>query len=299
VSSVSARIDALIDDISKGDVADFDASSYRSLLVAAASDASSASFTAEQSVALIKLFTTYHTVRNLILAHQQQSEEVSSLQAAVALWETEQSEDLTRAWSILQQPRVQTMEDRQMTSAVSSLSANTAGTATPMTAPPAPPPPLAAYSGIRLLALELAQRLKNASHLQSAFDRLLAVPPAERSEEEVLASFMTAPILGRWRETRILGEQLIAMKGQQAMDDFHDAALQEAVYPDFQLLFDKSRQWQQSDANKRALPQQLLWMKFDVTNILVKHELVQRRHNQHKQHKQHTLHTAAADNPHS
>jgi len=71
----------------------------------------------------------------------------------------------------------------------------------------------------------------------------------------------------------MLGEQLIAMKGQQAMDDFHDAALQEAVYPDFQLLFDKSRQWQQSDANKRALPQQLLWMKFDVTNILVKHEL--------------------------
>ena len=233
-ASLLGAVDGLIERLSRGELDDFDVAQYRSLLTAAAaasaapatSPAAAAAVSPASYLSLIRLFTTYHTVRNLMLAQQQQQEAEatgsaaasSSLQAAVDQWEAEQAEDLSRAWALLQQ----------------------AGEAD--------------SSALRLLSLELAQRLKHGPRLQSAFDSLLQVPQQQRSEEEVLAAFMTAPILGRWKETRALGLQLIALKGQQAMADFHEAALQEAVYPDFQLLFNKRQHSSAHSSRSRRSP---------------------------------------------
>ena len=53
--------------------------------------------------------------------------------------------------------------------------------------------------------------------------------------------------------------------------EFHAAALQEAVYPDYALLYLRSAEWQ-SLSHAEVPP--LAWEKYDVAQILVRHDQV-------------------------
>ena len=261
--SFSERADALIDAIGRGEVDEFDAAEYREYLDTAHAEASAPSSAALCSplacLALIRLFTSYHTVRNLVLATESGTVPPRDLMQRLAVLEQEQNEDLAKAWTILQQPAVQALHRQPPASTDQHLAeAQSAGA-------------VVGYSDVKLLALEIAQRLKNSAFLMESFARLVALPPAEMSNEQVLAAFMTAPLLGKWRETRALGQRLIDRKGPNAMDEFHQAALQESVYPDYALLYAQAADLQNAANAQRTA---LVWEKYDVSQILVRHDQV-------------------------
>lgn len=47
--------------------------------------------------------------------------------------------------------------------------------------------------------------------------------------------FTTSPLLGRWSDTRRLGD--IILSRQKTLDDFHQAALQRPELPDYEVLY--------------------------------------------------------------
>ena len=57
--------------------------------------------------------------------------------------------------------------------------------------------------------------------------------------------------------------------------EFHEAAMSDAAFVDYQLLFDKAAEWQRSSArrtpNSANDAQQLEWLKYDVDLIRVQH----------------------------
>ena len=151
-------------------------------------------------VSVVQLLTTYHTLRHLHIA---QTFDPSNPQTVTALhqWEAEQTDDLERAWHILHSPAV--------SAAVSSSTAQSSTSASSV---------VAASSSVPLLCLELAQRLKRADRLTAAYDTVMRTTPDSMSEEQLIAAFMTAPLLGQWRDVRRLGRQLIATKGANVMN---------------------------------------------------------------------------------
>ena len=153
---------------------------------------------AADCLAVVKLMTTYHTLRNLHIAQAFDPSDDRSV-AALSEWEVEQADDLERAWTILHSPA--------LTAAASSSAPSDSSS----------PSFVAAYSSVPLLSLELAQRLKRGDRLSVAYEQLMATPRSERSEEQLIATFMTAPILGRWKDVIALGQQLMAVKGPNTM----------------------------------------------------------------------------------
>ena len=297
----SARVDELIEAISRGEVDDVDVAEYRAYLDVAHSEAQHPSPSPLcpplSSLSLVRLFTSYHTVRHLVQMQDSANVPAPVLLQQLAALEAEQNEDLAKAWRVLQQPAVQALHSTQPVGGGEALAqADSAAAAV-------------RYSDLRLLALEIAQRLKSAEYLRESFARLLQIPAQEMADEQVLAAFMTAPLLGKWRETRTLGQRLIERKGPTAMEgqrltqrrggtmrslqrwidqrltppsllllcclrwcaEFHAAALQEALYPDYALLYIRSEDWQ--NAPQAAQPA-LAWEKFDTTQIVIRHEQV-------------------------
>ena len=202
---VSARVDALIEQMDKGDVDDFEveAAEYRAYLGTVHADASSSLSSPAACLALVRLFAFYHTMRRVALVRSSGVVPPRDLMSRMETFDVEQREDFLKAWAILQQPRVQALHQ------------------------PIPHPPnavegvaaaLAREADPRLLALEIAQRLKSGEYMRESFNRLMETLPAEMSTEQLMASCMTAPLLGRWREMRTLGERLIDRNGPDAFE---------------------------------------------------------------------------------
>ena len=204
---VVERVNLLIEQIARGEVDEVDVSVWRGYLEAACLQArgrqGEGGVSAEACLALIRLFASYHTVRSLVLVQEGGAVPPRDLQRRLSQLEQEQSADLTQAWDLLQQPQVQQLH-QQPRAAQLAQARDAASVVEP--------------TDLRLLALELAQRLKDAAKLRAAYARLMELAEADMSDEQVLAAFMTAPLLGRWRDTRALGQKLLDRKGPTVMD---------------------------------------------------------------------------------
>ena len=212
---VVERADALIELIGRGDIDELDVAEWRGYLAAAcrgeegvSEEGEGAEVSAEGCLALIRLLTSYHTVRNLLLMQEGAAVPPRDLQLRMAQLEAEQSDDLTKAWELLQRPSVQHLHRQPSPSAAALAAADDAAA-------------VVGASDLRLLALEIAQRLKSSEKLKAAFGSLMELEQSDMSDEQVLAAFMTAPLLGRWKDTRTLGQRLIERKGPTAMDGQH------------------------------------------------------------------------------
>lgn len=225
---------------------------------------------AEYALHIVKLFATYHTLRNLMVASDYDpanSESVKSLND----WEVEQTSDLQKALTILE--------------SINQVALSAGIEQAPVDQPEGEQAPVHPYVATHLLALELSQRLKDMNKLASTYQALLNNPtltqsgePAinQRSDDELLALFMTAPMLGRWADFKSFGEELVRRNGPQVMESFHAAAIDQSIYPDYKLLNDKADQFEKILAKQSARPTTgpsgLMWSKFDVTELILSHD---------------------------
>lgn len=83
-----------------------------------------------------------------------------------------------------------------------------------------------------MFKLDIAQRGKDSYKMLSAYHSILSLD--NLNAEETMAAFMVAPLLGRWSDTRRLGENV---SQYQSWPEFHQLALQRPDIPDYSVLY--------------------------------------------------------------
>jgi len=117
---------------------------------------------------------------------------------------------------------------------------------------------------VDLLRLDVAQRLKDYSKMAPVFDSVLA-RGADMSYEEIVVAFTTAPLLGRWKATRDLGDRILQV--QDSLEDFHRAALQRPDIPDYEVLYQLA---EKEMANGDAQPDSLRWQVSELKTLSIR-----------------------------
>lgn len=118
-------------------------------------------------------------------------------------------------------------------------------------------------SAADILQLDVSQRLRSASLMVPVYERLMKrLASSSISNEETLVLFTSAPLLGRWQDTRLIGDKILAQ--QQSLDDFHQAALQRPELPDYSVLYDQ--------AVKRKSPDQtdISWTTYSIEELRIR-----------------------------
>jgi len=89
-----------------------------------------------------------------------------------------------------------------------------------------------------LLRLDVAQRLRDGAKLQHMFDKVKQSPNLKY--EELVVLFTTAPLVGRWKETRELGDKIVEISRAQDLSEFHLATLNRKDIPDYSVLYEQA-----------------------------------------------------------
>jgi hypothetical protein len=114
-----------------------------------------------------------------------------------------------------------------------------------------------------LLRLDVGQRLKDAKKMAPVFDRVFENPNI--SYEEIVVTFTTAPLLGKWRATRELGARII--ERQQSLEDFHRAAMHRPDIPDYAVLYEMAEaEAKHGDADLESLE----WFGADLKDLKIR-----------------------------
>lgn len=176
----------------------------------------------------------YHTVKAVKMTQAEEAAaqisgsdssaaQTTAAAALVRAWHAEHLRDMTAAWKLIDGVAVAGDEDRQLT----------------------------------LFRLDIAQRLRDIGKMTDVYNTLNSI--GQKSPEELIAAFMVAPMLGRWRDTVKLGTLATKL---QSLKEFHQLALQRADIPDYSILYEEAKD------SKRDTPRdQMAWENYDVVHI--------------------------------
>jgi hypothetical protein len=120
-------------------------------------------------------------------------------------------------------------------------------------------------AALDLVRLQVAQNAKDKELMTTVFDRMMTrLQPNLNSisQDELLVLFTTAPLLGRWKAVRALGD--IVIKRQGSLDDFHHAPL------DYQMLYKLAKTAIKENNSADTALNQLKWLQYEIVSQKLK-----------------------------
>jgi hypothetical protein len=102
-----------------------------------------------------------------------------------------------------------------------------------------------------MLRLEISQRWQPATNFARAYEGALKFVEDEHHQLLMMQLFMSAPILGRWKDFVTLGPRAFPPNEFEAkMEEFHETTLTNAGQPTQQPIFDCKILWKIAQENK-------------------------------------------------
>jgi len=116
---------------------------------------------------------------------------------------------------------------------------------------------------IRVLKIEMAQRLEDCFKLEEAFQDLMK---SQMSQEDIVVAFTAAPFLGDWKAMLKLGAKI--EKIPRGLEELNRMSLQMPM-PNFTLVYDLVKEHNLGTKKKQPL-ENLRWDLFNVEKVRVK-----------------------------
>jgi len=123
---------------------------------------------------------------------------------------------------------------------------------------------------VRLLALKLATRLKDKSRMLPLFEAIMVrISSEERAvTQEALSAFMSAPVLGRWEDTRVLGQHCIS--NGILLNDLHKLAQDAPDIPDLQILYEFAQMKIPRMTEQNIEERSVRWIEYIIKAVRIK-----------------------------